>query len=112
MEKLSQEEGRLALVIHHKKANYGPLQAKIPVYVTFEPSAIRVELGDLEDQAFQAPDSARLKVLAAFEELAGKGTVVDLMEISGLAEGTVRNELSALKKAGRADHAGRMEEQS
>jgi DNA-binding transcriptional ArsR family regulator len=102
----SAEQGTLNVRLRHKKTNFGALCDPFDVSLTFsaeEISATVIELTSA-DRAQEATLNARDRVLAALED--GPAYPDDLVDSTGLARSTVKNELNKLKKAGRAETTG------
>lgn len=103
---IGEQPGRVYLALRHTKANLGPrLGEAIPLTITFEEKAVRVERGTEEAIALSSGQSADEAVWSALVRL-GEATAETLAEATGLAVGSVRNILTPWRKAGRIVVAG------
>jgi hypothetical protein len=100
--------GGLALI--HKKANFGPKQDNVNVVMSFEGNAVNFRYVAVSDEAMAGIESNLPAVEQTFTALAGCGAAgedTDVLAASlGLTEKTVRNHMTALKKAGRVEPKG------
>jgi RecA-family ATPase len=100
----------LTIRLRHKKHNFGPLaepfEAKLTFSedaVTFEP--VRLDASDLaEEETLNAIDKVRL----ALEE--GPAYPAELAKTTGLAEKTVKNKLTELRRTGEVQPTGERDE--
>jgi DNA-binding transcriptional ArsR family regulator len=102
----SAEQGTLNVRLRHKKTNFGALCDPFDVALSFSEEKITASVRELTsaDRAQEATLNARDRVLAALED--GPAYPDDLVESTGLARSTIRNELNKLKKAGRVEKTG------
>jgi hypothetical protein len=100
------EQGTLNVRLRHKKTNFGPLCDPFDVALSFSEEKISASVRELTpaDRAQETTLNARDRVLAALED--GPAYPDDLVEATGLARSTIRNELNKLKKAERAEKTG------
>jgi hypothetical protein len=99
-------EGSLDLLLRHRKANFGPLAQDIGIRLIFDGHTVhleRVDPMDVPGLAEKLP--APKRVLAELREV-GEATPEQLADATGLAEKTVRNALTALRKDGQAASDG------
>jgi len=102
----SAEQSTLNVRLRHKKTNFGALCDPFDVSLTFSNEEISASVIELTpaDRAQEATLNARDRVLAALED--GSAYPDDLVDSTGLARSTVKNELNKLKKAGRVETTG------
>jgi len=102
----SAEQGTLNVRLRHKKTNFGALCDPFDVSLTFSPEEISASVIELTsaDRAQEATLNARDRVLAALED--GSAYPDDLVDSTGLARSTIKNEINKLKKAGRVATTG------
>ena len=102
----SAERATLNVRLRHKKTNFGALCDPFDVTLTFSPEEISAFVTELtsSDRAQEATLNARDRVQAALED--GPAYPDDLVESTGLARSTVKNEINKLKKAGRVEKTG------
>ncbi|MDP9478581.1 MAG: winged helix-turn-helix domain-containing protein, partial [Actinomycetota bacterium] len=100
------EQGALNVRVRHKKANFGALCDPFDVSLEFSDEKISASVRELTstDRAQEATLNARDRVLAALED--GPAYPDELVETTGLARSTVKNEINKLKKAGRVETTG------
>jgi hypothetical protein len=94
-------DGELTIRIRQNKHNFGPLLKPFGAQLTFTEEEIRIQEVELEDAdlAEEGTLNARERVYRAirgFED--EEGTRSDVVEATGLADGTVKKELAALKR--------------
>jgi DNA-binding transcriptional ArsR family regulator len=104
----SAEQGTLNVRLRHKKTNFGALCDPFDVTLTFSAEEISASVVELTsaDRAQEATLNARDRVLAALED--GSVYPDDLVESTGLARSTIKNEINKLKKAGRVETTGKV----
>ena len=87
--------------LRHKKTNFSALVDPFDVGLTFEKESITAEVKELQavDRAQEGTLTARTRVLAALE--GGPAFPLEIAEKTGLAKGSVQNQITLLKKAGR-----------
>ena len=105
IERGESRDNTLDILMSHRKTNFGPLMDAIGVRVTFDGPVVRFERGDpgaIASLAQKLPAKARVEA----ELRKGGGTPEELVDATGLKEGTVRNALTTLKKEGKADSEG------
>ncbi len=96
----SEERHTLELLMRPKKANFGPLMAPVGVKITFGSTTVKVEHVDVADVPSLAGKLPLGDQLSA--ELAEAGATVDqLAELIGKPKGTVQNQLTRLRRAGK-----------
>jgi DNA-binding transcriptional ArsR family regulator len=102
----SADRGVLNVRLRHKKTNFSTLVEPFDVSLSFSDEMIVAATRDLtpQDRAQEATLNAEDRVLAALED--GPAYTDDIVEITGLARGTVKNKLTVLKKAGRVETTG------
>jgi DNA-binding transcriptional ArsR family regulator len=102
----SAERGVLNVRLRHKKTNFGVLVEPFDVSLSFSDELIVATTRDLTpaDRAQEATLNARERVIAVLED--GPAYPDEIQEATGLARSTVRNNLGALKKAGRVEPTG------
>ena len=102
----SAEQDTLNVRLRHKKTNFGPLCDPFDVALSFSEEKISASVRELTpaDRAQETTLNARDRVLAALED--GPAYPDDLVEATGLARSTIRNELNKLKKAERVEKTG------
>ena len=107
----SPELGTLNVRLRHKKTNFGALVDPFDVSLSFSDETIVASTRDLTpaDLAQEATLNAEDRVVAALED--GPVYPDEIAETTGLARGTVKNKITALKKAGRAETTGEVRSQ-
>jgi len=102
----SAELGTLNVRLRHKKTNFGTLVDPFDVSLSFSDEMIVASTRDLTptDLAQEATLNAEDRVAAALED--GPAYPDEIVETTGLARGTVKNKITALKKAGRIETTG------
>jgi len=102
----SAEQGTLNVRLRHKKTNFGALCDPFDVALSFSEEKISASVRELTsaDRAQETTLNARDRVLAALED--GPAHPDDLVESTGLARSTIKNELNRLKKAERVEKTG------
>jgi DNA-binding transcriptional ArsR family regulator len=92
--------------LRHKKTNFGALADPFDVSLSFSDEMIIASTRDLTpaDLAREATLNAEDRVVAALED--GPAYPDEISEATGLARGTVKNKITALKKAGRVETNG------
>ncbi len=100
------DAGTLNVRLRHKKTNFGALCDPFDVSLTFSGEEITASVRELtpSDRAQEATLNARDRVLAALED--GPTYPDELVEGTGLARSTIKNEVNKLKKAGRVEASG------
>ncbi len=100
------EQGTLNVRLRHKKTNFGALCDPFDVTFAFAGEEISASVVELTpaDRAREATLNARDRVLAALED--GSAYPDDLVDSTGLARSTIKNEINKLKKAGRVEKTG------
>lgn len=100
------ELGTLSVRLRHKKTNFGALADPFDVSLSFSDETIIASTRDLTpaDLAREATLNAEDRVVAALED--GPAYPDEISEATGLARGTVKNKITALKKAGRVETNG------
>jgi DNA-binding transcriptional ArsR family regulator len=99
----SAEQGTLNVRLRHKKTNFGTLADPFDVSLSFSDEMIVASTRDLApaDRAQEATLNAEDRVVAALED--GPAYPDEIADTTGLARGTVKNKITALKKAGRVE---------
>jgi hypothetical protein len=107
----SAELGTLNVRLRHKKTNFGTLADPFDVSLSFSDEMIVASTRDLTpaDRAQEATLNAEDRVAAALED--GPAYPDEITETTGLARGTVKNKITALKKAGRVEPTGEIRNQ-
>src|SRR5215210_3635615 len=102
----SAEQGTLNVRLRHKKTNFGALCDPFDVTLEFSGEEISASVRELtsSDRAQEATLNARDRVLAALED--SPAYPDELVEFTGLARSTIKNEVNKLKKAGRVEVTG------
>ncbi len=102
----SAEQGTLSVRLRHKKANFGALVDPFDVTLEFSSEEISASVRDLTptDRAQEATLNSIDRVAAALED--GAAYPDDLVETTGLTRGTIKNAITTLKKARRAETTG------
>jgi hypothetical protein len=105
------EQGTLSVRLRHKKTNFGALADPFDVSLSFSDETIVASTRDLTpaDLAQEATLNAEDRVVAALED--GQAYPDEIAEATGLARGTVKNKITALKKAGRVETTGEIKSQ-
>ena len=96
----SEDQHTLELLMRPKKANFGPLVDPVGVRIRFAGATIYIEhvqAADVPGLAGKLPIGDQ--VLAELRE--GEVTVDELAELTGKPRGTIRNQLTRLRKAGK-----------
>jgi hypothetical protein len=107
----SAEQGTLNVRLRHKKTNFGALADPFDVSLSFSDEMTVASTRDLApaDRAQEATLNAEDRVVAALED--GPAYPDEIAETTGLARGTVKNKITALKKAGRVETTGEIRSQ-
>jgi hypothetical protein len=107
----SAEQGTLNVRLRHKKTNFGALCDPFDVTLEFSGDEISASVRELtsSDRAQEATLNARDRVLAALED--SPAYPDELVEFTGLARSTIKNEVNKLKKAGRVEATGEVKGQ-
>jgi DNA-binding transcriptional ArsR family regulator len=94
------EQGALNVRIRHKKANFGALCDPFDVALSFSEEKITASVRELtsSDRAQETTLNSKERVTAALED--GPAYPDDLVESTGLTRGTIKNAITALKRAG------------
>jgi hypothetical protein len=94
----SAEQGVLNVRLRHKKTNFGALVEPFDVSLSFSDEMILATTRDLtpSDRAQETTLNAEDRVIAALED--SPAFPDEIAEITGLARGTVKNKITALKK--------------
>jgi DprA winged helix domain len=102
----SAEQGILNVRLRHKKTNFGTLCDPFDVVLSFSDERITATVRDLTpaDRAQETTLNSKDRVLAALED--GPAYPDELVETTGLTRGTIKNAITALKKAGRVEVTG------
>ena len=102
----SVEQGTLNVRLRHKKTNFGALADPFDVSLSFSDESIVASTRELApaDLAREATLNAEDRVVAAIED--GPAYPDEIAETTGLARGTVKNKITALKMAGRVETTG------
>ena len=102
----SADRGTLNVRLRHKKTNFGALADPFDVSLSFSDEMIVAQMRELtpSDRAQEATLNSRDRVVAALED--GPAYPDEIVETTGLARGTVKNKITALKKAGRVETTG------
>jgi hypothetical protein len=105
------EQGTLSVRLRHKKTNFGALVDPFDVSLSFSDESIVASTRDLTpaDLAQEATLNAEDRVVAALED--GPAYPDEIAETTGLARGTVKNKITALKKARRIEITGEIRSQ-
>ncbi len=105
-------EGFLSLTMRHQKQNFAPLVDPFGVLVEFELGKVRMSKEELAESELAGEETvtAYNRVYNALKGLENEeGTKRDIAEATGLAEGTVKKELAALKRDGKVWDTGKLE---
>jgi hypothetical protein len=107
----SAELGVLNVRLRHKKTNFGALVDPFDVALSFSDEMIVTSTRELTptDLAQEATLNAEDRVVAALEDAPAYPD--EIAETTGLARGTVKNKITALKKAGRVEITGEIRSQ-
>jgi hypothetical protein len=107
----SSEQGTLNVRLRHKKTNFGALADPFDIALSFSDEMIVASTRDLTpaDRAQETTLNAEDRVAAALED--GPAYPDEIAEITMLARGTVKNKITALKKAGRVETTGEIRNQ-
>jgi hypothetical protein len=107
----SAELGTLNVRLRHKKTNFGALVDPFDVSLSFSDEMIVASTRNLTptDLAQETTLNAEDRVCAALED--GPAYPDEISETAGLARGTVKNKITALKKAGRVETTGEIRSQ-
>jgi len=107
----SAEQGTLNVRLRHKKTNFGALVDPFDVSLSFSDEMIVATTRDLApaDLAQETTLNAADRIVAALED--DPAYPDEIAEITGLARGTVKNKITALKKAGRVETTGEIRNQ-
>lgn len=105
------EQGALNIRLRHKKTNFGALADPFDVSLAFSDEMIVASTRELtpSDRAQEATLNADDRVVAALED--GPAYPDEIAETTGLARGTVKNKITALKKAGQVEATGQIQGQ-
>src|SRR5215210_1980342 len=100
------EAGTLNVRLRHKKTNFGALCDPFDVALTFSDAEITASVRELTpaDRAQETTLNSKDRVVAALED--GPAYPDDLVEATGLSRGTIKNAITALKKAGSVEVTG------
>jgi DNA-binding transcriptional ArsR family regulator len=103
--------GTLNVRLRHKKTNFGALVDPFDVSLSFSDETIIASTRNLgpADLAQEATLNAEDRVAAALED--GPAYPDEIAEATGLVRGTVKNKITALKKAGRVEATGEIQGQ-
>ncbi len=93
------EQGALNVRVRHKKANFGALCDPFDVSLEFSDEKITAFVRDLTpaDRAQETTLNSKDRVVAALED--GPAYPDELVETTGLTRGTIKNAVTALKRA-------------
>jgi hypothetical protein len=107
----SAELGTLNVRLRHKKTNFGALVDPFDVSLSFSDEMIVASTRDLApaDLAQETTLNAEDRVVAALED--GPAYPDEIAETTGLVRGTVKNKITALKRAGRVETTGEIRSQ-
>jgi len=107
----SAELGTLNVRLRHKKTNFGALADPFDVSLSFSDEMIVASTRDLTpaDLAQEATLNAEDRVVAALED--GPAYPDEIAETTGLVRGTIKNKITALKRAGRVETTGEIRSQ-
>src|SRR5918995_1738910 len=107
----SAELGTLNVRLRHKKTNFGALVDPFDVSLSFSDEMIVASTRDLApaDLAQETTLNAEDRVVAALED--GPAYPDEIAEATDLARGTVKNKITALKRAGRVETTGEIKNQ-
>jgi DNA-binding transcriptional ArsR family regulator len=107
----SAEKGTLNIRLRHKKTNFGALAEPFDVSLSFSDEMITATTRTLTpaDRAQEATLNAEDRVIAALED--GPAYPDEITEVTGLARGTVKNKITALKKAEVVEATGEVRSQ-
>ena len=112
LESRSHGEGFLSLTMRHQKQNFAPLVDPFGILVEFEPGKVLISKEELleSDLAGEETVTAYNRVYNALKSFENEeGTKRDIAEATGLADGTVKKELAALKGGGKVWDTGKLE---
>jgi DNA-binding transcriptional ArsR family regulator len=107
----SAEQGTLNIRLRHKKTNFGALAEPFDVSLSFSDEMILATTRDLtpSDRAQEATLNSKDRVRAALED--GPAYPDELAEATGLTRSTVKNAITALKKAEIVEVTGEVQRQ-
>jgi hypothetical protein len=107
----SAEQGTLNVRLRHKKTNFGALAEPFDVSLSFSDEMILASTRDLtpSDRAQEATLNSKDRVRAALED--GPAYPDELVETTGLTRSTVKNAITALKKAAIVEITGEIQGQ-
>jgi len=107
----SAEQGILNVRLRPKKANFGALADPFDVSLSFSDEMIVASRRDLtpSDRAQETTLNSKDRVLAALED--GPAYPDELVETTALTRSTVKNAITALKKAGQVEITGEVQGQ-
>ncbi len=102
----SAEQGTLNVRLRHKKTNFGALCDPFDVALSFSDEKITASIRELAptERAQETTLNSKDRVVAALED--GPAFPDELVEITGLTRGTVKNAVTALKRAGMVETTG------
>jgi DNA-binding transcriptional ArsR family regulator len=102
----SAEQATLNIRLRHKKTNFGVLVDPFDVSLSFSDEMIVAQVRDLtpSDRAQETTLNSKERVLAALED--GAAYPDELVETTGLTRSTVKNAITALKKASQVEITG------
>jgi DNA-binding transcriptional ArsR family regulator len=102
----SAEEGALNIRLRHKKTNFGTLCDPFDVALSFSENEISASVRELTpaDRAQETTLNSKDRVVAALED--GPSYPDELVEATGLTRGTIKNAITALKRAGVVETTG------
>jgi DNA-binding transcriptional ArsR family regulator len=105
------DDGTLNVRLRHKKTNFGALVDPFDVALQFSDEKITASVLTLTpaDRAQETTLNSRERVIAALED--GPAYPDEIAETTGLPRSTVKNAVTALKKAGRVETTGELRDQ-
>lgn len=114
VEATERHENTLSVRLRHNKANFGPLVPPFGAKLGFSEEMITVEAVEIDEADLASEDtlSARTRVVNALATL-GEATPSEINELTtGLTVGTVKKELSKLRKDGTVEETGKVRDRA
>jgi hypothetical protein len=99
-------ENKLSLLLRQKKENFGPHADPFGVELSFTEDMVTVERTELEDSAMAGEQTLNAQDRIVYALKNGPAYPDEIVESTGLAQGTVKVTLSGLRKAGKVEPTG------
>jgi DNA-binding transcriptional ArsR family regulator len=99
-------ENKLSLLLRQVKHNFGPLADPFGVELTFAEEMVTVEHAELEASAMAEEQTLNAADRIVYALKDGPAYPDEIMDVTGLAQGTVKVTLSGLRKAGKVEPTG------